>query len=90
MQALDPRPYIVQQGDTVTSIAKQFGFANWADIYRSPANAAFRARRPNPDQIQAGDRIMIPAAPQIVRQVLQQRLNSLVALRSDTDGLYQA
>ena len=49
-------------GNNEKSIAKHFGFSDWRDIYRSRANDALRALRPNPDQIRAGDRIFIPPA----------------------------
>ena len=88
-QTLDPKPYTVRQGDTLTSIARQFGFANWKDIYYNPANAALRLRRPNPDLLQPGDQVLIPPTPQVVRQVLQARLTSLVTLRVETDAMYQ-
>jgi hypothetical protein len=71
------------------SIARQFGLANWKDIYQSPANAAFRARRPDPNHINAGEQILIPPTPQQVQQVLQGRIDNLMRLRFDTDAMYQ-
>jgi hypothetical protein len=89
MQSLNSKPYIVRSGDTFNSIARQFGFTNWADIYNNPANAALRARRPDPNQLKPGDQIMIPPSAQLVRQVLQQRLFTLTYLRQQSDELYQ-
>ena len=89
MQPLNSKPYIVKPGDTLTSIAKQFGFSNWADVYNNPANASLRARHPNPSQLQPGDQIIIPPTPQQVRQMLQDRLNDLTKLRQQTDMMYQ-
>ena len=40
MQALDPKPYTVRAGDTLTSIARQFGFLNWAEIYQNSQQMA--------------------------------------------------
>jgi len=54
--------YTVVAGDFLTSIAKKFGIADWRTIYFDPSNAAFRAKRPNPNHIFAGDVIMIPVA----------------------------
>ncbi|MBI3159268.1 MAG: peptidoglycan DD-metalloendopeptidase family protein [Chloroflexi bacterium] len=52
-QADEPGPtYVIQPGDTITSIAGRFGI--WADAVIS-ANALT-----NPDSIQAGDRIELP------------------------------
>jgi hypothetical protein len=52
--------YIVVSGDYLSKIAKRFGFDDWRTIYNHPDNAAFRAKRPNPNLIYPGDRLMIP------------------------------
>jgi hypothetical protein len=52
--------YIVEQGDYLMKIAKQFGFASWRIIYDHPENAELRKRRPNPDILRPGDEIYIP------------------------------
>lgn len=52
--------YTVVQGDCLSSIAHQFGFADWRTIYNHGSNAAFRQQRPNPNQIFPGDQIFIP------------------------------
>ena len=53
-------PYVVVLNDFLVLIAKKFGIADWRTIYNDPANAAFRAKRPDPNHIFAGDVIMIP------------------------------
>jgi hypothetical protein len=58
-----PKNYTVISGDTLTKIAKQHGFDDWRVIYNHPSNAAFKAKRPNPDKIFPGDVIVIPDAP---------------------------
>jgi hypothetical protein len=63
-------PYTVKYGDTLSSIANQHGFSSWRELYYHPDNAAFRAKRPNPDKIYVGDVIMIPAAPHQVPPVV--------------------
>jgi hypothetical protein len=55
-----PKNYIVRPGDTLGKIAASNGFRNFREIYDDPANAAFRAKRPNPDLIFPGDLIVIP------------------------------
>jgi len=55
-----PIPYTVKAGDNLTAIAKKFGVPSWQSIYNSPDNAAFRAKRPNPNLIYAGDILMVP------------------------------
>lgn len=52
--------YIVQKGDCLSRIAKKFGFAKWQTIYDHADNAAFRKKRPNPNIICAGDKLVIP------------------------------
>ena len=55
--------YVVVAGDTLTKIAQKFGKASWRVIYDAPENAEFRLRRPNPDRIYPGDRLVIPDEP---------------------------
>lgn len=57
------KTYVVVEGDTLTKIAADHGFANWRTIYNDPANAAFRAKRPDPNLIFPGDEIFIPTNP---------------------------
>jgi hypothetical protein len=52
-------PYTVKSGDTLSAIASRHGM-RWQDLYNHPDNAAFRAKRPNPNLIYPGDVIMIP------------------------------
>jgi len=52
--------HVVEQGECLSSIAKSYGFADWRDIYNRPQNAAFRAKRPNPNVIYPKDEIFIP------------------------------
>jgi Putative peptidoglycan binding domain len=52
--------HTVEQGDCLSSIAKQYGFSDWRLIYNHPENAAFKRKRPNPNCICPGDQIFIP------------------------------
>ena len=52
--------YTIKQGDCLSSIAKAFGFSDWKTIYNDPNNGDFRAHRPNPNIIYAGDTLYIP------------------------------
>lgn len=54
------KPYTVRPGDNLTSIARRFGLSSWQELYNSPDNAGFRAKRPNPNLIFPGDVIMVP------------------------------
>jgi N-acetylmuramoyl-L-alanine amidase len=55
-----PERYAVVAGDCLSSIAEDFGFADYRSIYDDPINADFRALRPNPNLIHPGDVIQIP------------------------------
>jgi len=50
----------VQQGETLSKIAKKHGFSDWRTIYNHADNADFRKKRPNPNIIYPGDKITIP------------------------------
>jgi hypothetical protein len=52
--------HTVEQGECLSSIAKEFGFSDWRTIYNHAQNADFRRLRPNPNLIFPGDRIFIP------------------------------
>jgi len=49
----------VGRGESVPSIAKQYGFL-WEVIWDDPGNAALRQKRPSPFQLVAGDTLVIP------------------------------
>ncbi len=52
--------YIVQQGDTLSSIARQNGFENFEPIWNHPENESLRTRRDNPHALLPGDEIAVP------------------------------
>jgi hypothetical protein len=51
--------HIVQPGDTLTRVARLYGISDWRSIYYAPENAEFRRKRPNPDRIHPGDKIVV-------------------------------
>jgi hypothetical protein len=54
--------YTVHPGDTLSAIARRHDLPSWQAIYFHPANAPFRARRPNPDLIRLGGVLILPLA----------------------------
>jgi hypothetical protein len=52
--------HVVKKGDCLLRIAKQYGFADWKPIYEHADNADFRKKRPNPNAIFPGDKVVIP------------------------------
>ncbi len=52
--------HVVAQGECLSLIAWNYGFTDWRTVYDHPGNAAFRAKRPNPNVIYPGDELYIP------------------------------
>lgn len=57
-----PREHIVQQGESLSGIARRYGFTDWRLIYDDPSNAELKKQRPDPNILFPGDRISIPDA----------------------------
>ncbi|MCA9057718.1 MAG: LysM peptidoglycan-binding domain-containing protein [Planctomycetaceae bacterium] len=60
------RTHTVVRGDTLSGIAKQFGFRYWQNIYFAQQNNSFREKRPNPNRIEIGDQVVIPTKDQVI------------------------
>ncbi len=56
-----PIVYVVERGDSLSKIARAHGLSSWRALYDAPENADFRRKRPNPNLIHPGDRVVIPA-----------------------------
>lgn len=52
--------HTVRQGECLSRIAAQYGFANWKTVYEHPDNADLRRKRPNPNVLFPGDIVKIP------------------------------
>jgi len=52
--------HTVKQGECLSSIAQEYGFTDWRNIYDHPENTEFRQRRPDPHVICPNDRLFIP------------------------------
>ena len=52
--------YKIKQGEHVSRIAKQFGFADYRTIWDHPNNAALKDLRKNPNVLAPGDQLFIP------------------------------
>lgn len=51
----------VIQGESLSGIAKKYGFNDWRTIYKCQENTEFRRQRPNPNVIYPGDQVFIPS-----------------------------
>jgi hypothetical protein len=52
--------YIVQQGDYLSKIAKDYGFSDYRTIWHHPNNAGLKSKRKNPNVLFPGDHLFIP------------------------------
>ena len=52
--------HTVQQGECLSSVAKQYHLSDYRLIYDHPENAEFKRRRPDPNIIYPGDVLFIP------------------------------
>ncbi len=52
--------HVVQQGEHLSGIAKQYGFSDYRTIWDHGQNAALKAKRQNPNVIFPNDRLFIP------------------------------
>jgi hypothetical protein len=52
--------HTVQQGDHISSIAEQYGFADYRTIWDHGDNASLKQDRPNPNVLFPGDAVTIP------------------------------
>jgi hypothetical protein len=52
--------HVVKQGETLSSIAAQHGFANFHTIFDRPENAELRQKRSNAHALFPGDEVFIP------------------------------
>lgn len=53
--------HTVVQGEHLSSIAHQYGFANYRTIWDDPQNAALKEKRRNPNVLLPGDQLFIPS-----------------------------
>lgn len=56
----------VGPGETISSIAKDEGFANFLTIWNDPGNDGLRTIRHNPHILEVGDSVFIPELPETV------------------------
>lgn len=56
------KPYIVGQGECLSSIAQRSGFADYKLLHEHSANRELKNRRPNPNVLAPGDLVAIPEA----------------------------
>jgi LysM repeat protein len=52
--------HTVKQGEYLSKIAKQYGFADYKVIWNHPKNAEFKKKRKNPNILYAGDELFVP------------------------------
>ena len=60
--------YRIVKGDTIESVAKRNGIADWKKLWNAPENRALVARRKRPEAIQPGDVLVLPPTFSEMRQ----------------------
>ncbi|MBF0235709.1 MAG: LysM peptidoglycan-binding domain-containing protein [Desulfamplus sp.] len=87
MGTLLTRVHVVKKGESISAIAQQYGISDWKKLYNAASNQRLRILRPNPNIIQPGDKIFIPADSKVVGSLLRTRLEKLYKIREDTINL---
>ncbi len=52
--------HVVKPGECFTRIAERYGFSDYKALYDHPDNAELKKKRPNPNVLHPGDRIVVP------------------------------
>ena len=81
------RKYVVIQGEYVSLIAAKYRFSSWRTLFDHPANAEFRAMRPNPNLLYPGDEIVIPEIKSKTVTIQTGQVNKFVLKRPPPDEL---
>ncbi len=55
-----PTQHLVRPGECLSTIAHRYGFHDYKTIYDHPDNAELKQKRPNPNLIHPGDKVVIP------------------------------
>ncbi len=55
-----PSQHLVKPGECLSTIAHRYGFQDYKSIYDHPDNAELKSKRPNPNLIHPGDKLVIP------------------------------
>jgi hypothetical protein len=55
-----PKTLSVKLGDCIASVCRENGIADYARVYGDGANAALKAKRPNPNALAEGDEVVVP------------------------------
>jgi len=73
------KKHTVLQGESVSMIAKRYGFPSWQSLYDHPDNQEIKKLRPDPDLIFPGDEIVIPDR---IKAIFKAKLNEKQTFRS--------
>jgi LysM repeat protein len=56
----DATTHVVVQGESMSSIAAQYGWSDWKPLHDHAENANLKKLRPNPNILSPGDKVVIP------------------------------
>src|SRR5512139_943967 len=54
------RKHVLEKGESLVTVAKQYGFLDWHPIYDHLANEDLRKKRGHPNALLAGDEVFVP------------------------------
>lgn len=55
-----PADHAVAKGETLATIGRAYGFADWTAVFENEKNAALRATRKHPGAVREGDKLHVP------------------------------
>ena len=84
---LEPIPYVVSNGETLTKIAAKNKLSSWRSIYDANCNNFLRLLRPDPDKIKVGDRLFIPPK---ASDIALYRIEKLKKIRDENDATFKS
>lgn len=76
---------VLKEGDTVDTLAVAYGHNGWPAVWNDRHNASLVARRGRPEQLQAGDTLMVPIPWRVTTKTLVPEFNG-AGLTLERDG----
>ncbi|MEM9147867.1 MAG: LysM peptidoglycan-binding domain-containing protein [Pseudomonadota bacterium] len=79
------KTHVVKKGESLSKIAKKYGWPSGKDLYNAKENADLRKARPDMNKIEPGDKVIIPEPPVDKSTKLQYR-KDMPRMSIDIDG----
>lgn len=82
-----PKTHTVQQGENLSTIARQYGFSRYQTIWDDPSNEALRSNRRSPHVLYPGDEISIPDKDEKTKTASTNKVHRIVVYRPAAEKL---